>query len=87
MKAKHFIKQALRGLGSLPHVGPHPGTGCAIAFSMMPGIAAWPHGFWAVIGGFAFGAAIFGPIYAYGSYDRAELSDRLERKREPESVE
>lgn len=81
MKARHFFRQALRGIGSLPHVGHHPGTAPVLAIILLPGLAFLPHGAWAVMGGITFGAIVFGPIYLCGSYDRAELSDRLERKR------
>ena len=85
MKARHFFRQAFRGMGSLPHVGEHPGTAYTLAFILLPGLASLPHGAWAVMGGITFGAIVFGPIYLYSSYDRAELSDRLDGKRTMES--
>jgi len=69
---KRFLKQARRGMGTLPHVGSHPGTEMFIFFVLTFGLA----GGWV---GAGVGLLIFGVVYMYGAYDRAEFSDRLSK--------
>lgn len=76
---KHVGRQIIRGVGTLPHVGSHPGTyilllmigGCALAGARSGGTIG------ALLGAL-FMVAGMGPIYLYGAYDRARLSDALE---------
>lgn len=76
-----LIKQIIRGCGDLPHVGTHPGTGICIMLTIVTGIAA-SHGesLIGLMAGCVLGAAVYGPMYLYGAYDRANISDSLSRK-------
>lgn len=76
---KH-IKQAIRGTGRLPHVGAHPGTEMIVMILLMTAFVGAAHaGVLGFIAGILFGMVIYGPIYLIGAYDRARLSDRLEK--------
>lgn len=78
MSAKNVIRQIIRGCGYLPHVGEHPGTGMVIGLSLATGAAgASGGGLVGFVCGSGAGAAVFGPMYLYGAYDRANLSDRI----------
>lgn len=67
------VRQTLRGIGYLPHVGDHPGTFWAAVLPLI-GVAAGG------LVGFLVMAVICWPLYLYGAHDRAEFSDRLERE-------
>lgn len=76
---KH-VKQAIRGTGYLPHVGAHPGTEIVILLILLTAFVSAAHaGVLGFIAGFFFSAVIYGPIYLIGAYDRARLSDRLQK--------
>jgi len=68
-----MIKQIWRGMHWMPYVGEHPGNVFLMMFIVMGAAAG---GF----GGAAVMLVFFGPIYCYGAYDRAQISDR--RKKE-----
>jgi hypothetical protein len=73
-----MLKQIMRGCGMLPHVGEHPGTLLLFIFILM-GAAAGVKGGWAgALGGASIMAIVFVPMYLYGAYDRAKLSDELQ---------
>lgn len=74
------LRQMIRGCGTLPHVGEHPGTTPLFGFVALGAIAGAGKGLWAAVGGAVLMAVFIGPIYLYGAYDRANLSDQLERK-------
>jgi len=57
----------------MPHVGSHPGLGIALTFIPLGFIA---DGVWSGL----IVTAVFLPFFALGSYERAELSDLLEKK-------
>lgn len=67
---KRIVKQIARGCNTLPGVGSHPGT--FIMFILI-GLATAAAG----VLGFIVGAAVYGPMYLYGAYCRAELSDKM----------
>lgn len=69
-----IIKLTLRGCRALPFVGPHPGTAALILLCLLGLLAGGIVGAIAVLG-------IFGPVYLYGAYDRAKLSEKCERPR------
>lgn len=75
MKTLHHI---IRGFGYLPSCGHHPGLGVLAVFVLMGGVAATPHGGWRgfLVGGSAM-AVVFGPLAAYGAYERSVLDERL----------
>lgn len=72
------LTQIWRGCGSLPHVGNHPGTAICVGLTLITGLAGAQSG---GLPGFCFGAAlgclVYGPMYLYGAYSRAELRDNL----------
>lgn len=76
-----FLRQAIRGCGTLPHVGEHPGTLMLIAFLLMGALAGEKGGWRGCIIGAAVMALFIGPIFLWGAYDRANLSDQLEAER------
>jgi hypothetical protein len=73
-----MLKSVIRGCGTLPYVGEHPGTGMVIGLTLITGLAGASKG---GLAGFFFGAGlalvIYGPMYFYGAYDRARISDRI----------
>lgn len=74
-----IIRQIIRGCGTLPHVGEHPGTAFLFVFVLMGAAAGASHGGWrGAIGGALFMGACMAPPYLYGAYDRAQVSDRIE---------
>ena len=76
-----FPVQILRGMGNLPHVGSHPGTSFMILLLVMGMTAGFQSGGWktAVFIGLAVPLSIF-PIYAWGAFDRARISDTHGRR-------
>lgn len=78
---RHLLRDALRGLGHLPHVGEHPGIPVGIlligigaaAGAQRSGIPG------ALIGG-AFSTLWVLPILLIGAIGRSRLSDRLDSK-------
>lgn len=75
------LRQVIRGCGTMPHVGNHPGTvwfAALVAVGALQGVNNGWIG--AAIGGCLMFAAM-GAIYFTGAYQRAGLSDRLEAKR------
>lgn len=73
-----MIRQIIRGCGNLPHVGNHPGTAWVLFFMLMGALAGAEHGSWrGAIGGAVFMALGIAPLYLWGAYDRAKLSDRI----------
>lgn len=66
-----IIKQTWRGCGYLPHVGHHPGTFIVFVLLVCGGVA----GGW--VGLSAMSTFVL-PIYLWGAFERAKLSDHLE---------
>ncbi len=77
------LRQIIRGCGTLPHVGEHPGTLYVVAL-IGAGAYAGATRSGSVLGALV-GAAIVGvvilPMYLYGAYERARISDRMEARR------
>ncbi len=61
-----------RGLGDLPHCGPHPGTEIFFALVLISSIA----GGWV---GFLVSTVLYGSIYLWGAYERAKDDEYFER--------
>lgn len=76
------LRQIARGGTTLPHVGSHPGTGWLFAFILMGAYAGASNGgeWWGALGGAGITALGMVPLYLFGAYDRAQLSDRLVRE-------
>lgn len=78
---RFIVHQIVRGSGRLPEFGAHPGTGILLGFILMTGcVGAQKGGFSGFVLGCLFAAGIYGPIYAWGCYDRACESDRWSSK-------
>lgn len=75
-----MIRQIIRGCGDLPYVGPHPGTFILAALLLAGALAGAKGGYWGMLGGLAFMGVFMVPIYLYGAYDRAKLSDKLQEE-------
>lgn len=76
-----IIKQIIRGCGTLPHVGEHPGSGLVLML-LLAGACAGYKGEWlGALFGAGVMAAVFVPMYFYGAYCRAQDSDAYEREK------
>lgn len=78
---RRIIRQCIRGCTTLPHVGEHPGTGMVLFLIGIGCMIGHQGGQWfgAMVCGLLF-AAMFLPMYLYGAYSRAQLSDGLESR-------
>lgn len=77
-----IFKQTIRGIGTLPHVGEHPGTGMVIFLILITGLAGAQKGGWfGFMVASAFALIVYGPMYLWGAYDRAQTSDRIEKSK------
>ena len=65
------IKQTIRGMGNLPYVGEHPGILPLILLTVLFGCAGG-------LIGISISLLVFGSMFLYGAYDRAQLSDWIE---------
>lgn len=75
MKAIHHI---IRGCGTLPHVGEHPGTVLIIAFVVIGAMAGAKGGWKGALFGAGVMAIVFVPMYLYGAYMRSVESEQYE---------
>lgn len=75
-----IFRQIVKGCGALPYVGEHPGTGPFAALVLIIGAAGAQRGGWlGLVVGATLALAVFGPMFLYGAYSRANLSDRMRR--------
>lgn len=74
---RRAIRQMIRGCGELPYVGEHPGTEVLFIFLLMGALAGAKGGWFGVLGGFLIMALFMVPMYLWGAYDRAQMSDGL----------
>lgn len=82
-----ILRQTMRGTGTLPHVGNHPGTYYLLLMAGAGAVAGARNGGIAgVFYGAAFMLAVLGPMYLWGAYDRARLSDAQERRSKRETI-
>lgn len=76
-----LIRDIVRGSGTLPHVGSHPGLPFVLIMGGMAALAGANKG---GVQGFLFGlilsTLVFGTMFAIGAASRARLSDRLETR-------
>jgi hypothetical protein len=71
--AKAILARTVRGCGTLPYVGAHPGTVPLVVFVVIAGAAVgW--------GGALLALTMFGPLYLLGAYERAAFAERAARK-------
>lgn len=81
VKHSRVLDQCWRGCGTLPHVGSHPGTGVLVGLVCITGAAgAQAGGLVGFTAASIIGVCIYGPMYLYGAYSRAQLSDKLEAR-------
>lgn len=80
----NIIHKTVRGLGTLPHVGRHPGISSLLFWIAIGSCAGGKSGeLMGVIGGAALMTVGLGPLFLYGAYDRARISDRIEHRQQP----
>lgn len=83
MKTLRILRQAVRGCGTLPEVGAHPGTTFVAFLVAITTTAGANSGGW-LGGAFGFGLSVpvYLPMYLYGGYGRAQTSDRIVARRQ-----
>jgi len=77
VKRRSALSCVVRGCGTMPHVGVHPGTGLVVMLILTGAAAGWKGGLVGCLIGAGIMAAGMVPIYLVGAYSRARLSDRL----------
>lgn len=78
---KYIIRQCIRGTQNLPGVGEHPGTLWIIVWPLGGAVAGFEHGVTGAAVGVLVFLCLFGPLYLYGAYERAQLSDQIVQRR------
>lgn len=75
--------QILRGMRHMPHVGSHPGVSFMFTMLAFGVVAGFQAGGWkaAIFVGIMTPLSVL-PIFAYGAYDRARISDTNSRREE-----
>lgn len=77
-----IIRQTIRGCTDLPYVGEHPGVFTLVMFILAGAFAGSKGGtVLSVISGAALMATFMLPIFLYGAYTGANLSDELVQKK------
>lgn len=75
---RRFLRDARRGLGPMPHVGPHPGVPIALVLIAIGAAAGAQRGGLSGSGlGALFMMSCILPILLIAAADRARLSDRI----------
>lgn len=82
MSGRAILRRSLRGCGHMPHVGNHPGTGYVIALIGAGAFAGLRGGWLGAIAGACFVACVMVPMYLYGAYERAKLSEKISAGRD-----
>jgi len=75
-----FFRHLVRGCGTLPHCGEHPGTMWLVMFALMGAMAGAKGGLVGVLGGAGIMLAVFGSAYLVGAYDRSKTDERIDRQ-------
>lgn len=74
----HLLRHLVRGCGTLPHCGPHPGTEPLLMMLLFAAAAgAGRAGGFGALAGFLFMFLFMGIPYLIGAYDRSRLDDRI----------
>jgi hypothetical protein len=79
MKKISFIGYLVRGCGTLPHCGSHPGTPFLIFFALMGAAAGAKGGWFGALVGAGVMLIVFGSCYLVGAYGRSKEEERAER--------
>jgi prepilin signal peptidase PulO-like enzyme (type II secretory pathway) len=74
------IRHIIRGCGTLPHVGEHPGTVLIVAFIVIGAMAGAKGGWQGALFGAGVMAVVFVPMYLYGAYSRSVESEQYETR-------
>lgn len=75
------IQHVIRGCGTVPHCGEHPGTGFIFMMAAM-GLAAGAKGGWiGALGGAAIMLSWSLPLYLWGAYNRSRISERMDQRK------
>lgn len=75
-----FFRHLVRGCGTLPHCGEHPGTMWLVMFALMGAMAGAKGGLVGVLGGAGIMLAVFGTVYLVGAYDRSKTDEHVDRQ-------
>lgn len=82
MNIKYVIKQCYRGTHYLPEVGDHPGTTMLIGWIILGLVASINKPLEFIVVANAINFLFIFPIYLFGAYDRAVLSDRIVKSKQ-----
>lgn len=74
------LRHIIRGCGTLPHVGEHPGTLLIVAFLLMGALTGAKGGWQGALFGTGVMAIVFVPMYLYGAYSRSVDSEEYEKR-------
>lgn len=86
LKIRSLLRDIRRGAGTLPHVGPHPGTPILLGFILLGGVAGLSGGqggpsILGLMSGSLAAAIPFDALYAAGCIGRARANDSLAARR------
>ncbi len=70
-----FFRHLVRGCGTLPHCGEHPGTVFLLGVVLLGAVAGASGGWKGILGGAGIMFATFGPIYLCGAYRRSTFEE------------
>lgn len=75
-----FVRHVLRGCGTLPHCGSHPGTVFLALMVLMGAAAGSKGGAIGMLGGAGVMLAFGGTFYLVGAYNRSKTDEELEAR-------
>jgi hypothetical protein len=78
--APSLFGHIVRGCGTLPHCGEHPGTVFIFGFVLAGAAAGAKGGILGALCGAGAMLAIFGPIYLCGAYERSKTDEKIEKQ-------
>jgi hypothetical protein len=72
-----FFRHIVRGCGTLPRCGEHPGTGFLIMFVFVSAAAGAQRGWVGALGGAGIMLISFGSMYLVGAYERSKWDEEM----------
>jgi hypothetical protein len=75
-----LFKHIVRGCGTLPHCGEHPGMIPLFCCTLLGAAVGAQKGWATALGGAGIMFLIFGSVYLCGAYDRSVMEERMARK-------
>jgi len=75
-----FFGHIIRGCGTLPHCGEHPGTIFLYGLVLMGAIAGAKGGWFGALCGAVVMLIFSGSFYLYGAYERSKTEERIEAR-------